>query len=488
MEELEQIMRRIHVLFAKCEPYGNEGEGKIIVPKKELFRLLEKLSYAVIRMMDEYEGTAESRERGMTAYQREGERIKAAAQAGADDVYAASLIYTDNMLEELHDLVADAKEELWEQYARMAGRLDSHARLLSEDQEEIKQLLTAMAQGGKYLKIIEHENKRLQKMEAARARSGEAEYGEEDEPYEEDEPFGEDEVGTGFLPEADAGSIVALEPDAAQEAVDNGVRVEAVREVGGMDADEESQEPGSGKKEAAENQGAEDAAFAANGGNIGGGNASASGVKTGEQGGGNMPASSVKTGEQGGENMSASGVKTGKQGGGNASASGVKTGKQGGGNMLVSGKNPQKTAGKQNSRYAYKHKRPASQHARMVPDLEAEWAKEEQRPVRKIGTAIYEDVGQPYEEPVKRVSYEIKVNQAYFDQLGEGNVDLDAEYYQWKEEQEQAAAALEGGEGTSDEAAVKAAPDADDTKEKAKKAKQNKKEKKKRGLKFGKRT
>ncbi len=469
MEELEQIMRRIHVLFAKCEPYGNEGEGKIIVPKKELFRLLEKLSYAVIRMMDEYEGTAESRERGMTAYQREGERIKAAAQAGADDVYAASLIYTDNMLEELHDLVADAKEELWEQYARMAGRLDSHARLLSEDQEEIKQLLTAMAQGGKYLKIIEHENKRLQKMEAARARSGEAEYGEEadeywdeyeeeDEPYEEDEPFGEDEDGTGFLPEADAGSIVALEPDAAQEAVDNGVRVEAVREVGGMDADEESQEPGSGKKKVAENQDAEDAAFAANGGNIGGGNASASGVKTGKQGGGNMSASSVKTGEQGG------------------------------GNMPVSGKNPQKTAGKQNSRYTYKHKRPASQHARMVPDLEAEWAKEEQRPVRKIGTAIYEDVGQPYEEPVKRVSYEIKVNQAYFDQLGEGNVDLDAEYYQWKEEQEQAAAALEGGEGASDEAAVKAAPDADDTREKAKKAKQNKKEKKKRGLKFGKRT
>ena len=122
----------------------------------------------------------------------------------------------------------------------------------------------------------------------------------------------------------------------------------------------------------------------------------------------------------------------------------------------------------------------------MVPDLEAEWAKEEQRPVRKIGTAIYEDVGQPYEEPVKRVSYEIKVNQAYFDQLGEGNVDLDAEYYQWKEEQEQAAAALEG-EGAADEAAVKAAPDANDTKEKGKKAKQNKKEKKKRGLKFGKR-
>ena len=37
MEDLEQIMRRIHVLFAKCEPYGDEKENTIIVPKKEVF-------------------------------------------------------------------------------------------------------------------------------------------------------------------------------------------------------------------------------------------------------------------------------------------------------------------------------------------------------------------------------------------------------------------------------------------------------------------
>ena len=72
MEDLEQIMRRIHILFSKCEPFGDEGGEKIIVPKKELFRLLEKLNYAVIRVMDEYEATQEARERGINEFHREG--------------------------------------------------------------------------------------------------------------------------------------------------------------------------------------------------------------------------------------------------------------------------------------------------------------------------------------------------------------------------------------------------------------------------------
>lgn len=410
MEELEQIMRRIHVLFAKCEPYGNESDGKIIVPKKELFRLLEKLSYAVIRMMDAYEGTAESRERGLASYQREGEKIKTAAQEGADDVYAASLIYVDNMLEELHDVVADAKEELWEQYARTAGRLDAHARALSEDQEEIKQQLTAMAQGGKYLKIIEHENKRLQKMKEERARTGEDAYGDD---LEDDwDEYGEEEEDEG-------------------------------------DEAEDTQEEGDGDEASADGESGEE-------------NKKAAGGDSGEP--------ETDSGETAAETENTAAD----------AAVPVKTGE--GGDKPASGKKPQKAKGKQGGKYGRKQKRPASRHARMVPDLEEEWAKEEQRPVRKIGTAIYEDVGQPYDEPVKRVSYEVKVNQAYFDQLGEGNVDLDAEYYQWKEEQEQAAAAAEGAEGAD----TAPEPDADSEKEKNKTAKPNKKDKKKRGLKFGK--
>ena len=90
------------------------------------------------------------------------------------------------------------------------------------------------------------------------------------------------------------------------------------------------------------------------------------------------------------------------------------------------------------SRRTSENRKRRKRPARVLPDLETEWEEEtEQKKVRHIGAAVYQDVGQSYEPPVKKVSYEVRVNQAYFDQL-EGAVDLDAEYYQWKEEQEAA--------------------------------------------------
>lgn len=95
--------------------------------------------------------------------------------------------------------------------------------------------------------------------------------------------------------------------------------------------------------------------------------------------------------------------------------------------------------------------------------------------MRKIGTALYEDVGQSYDSPVKKVSYEVRVNQAYFDQLGESAADLDAEYYQWKEEQEKQAG----------EAGAEAAAREEDEGEAGRRPENPKKDKKLRRFGFG---
>ena len=336
MDDLEQIMRRIHVLFAKCEPYGDESENRIIVPKKEVFRLLEQLNYAVVHMMDRYEGTAESRERGLAEYQRKGEKSMEQAQAGADDVYAASLIYTDGMIEELEAVISDAKESLWAEYARMAGRLEEQARILNENQEEIKQQLNSMIQGEKYLRLVERENARLQRLEAAGAEDAGEEYLDEEEVSEDEYDSADEVYYKEDIPSADESNR---------------------KEPGPGDGEDTS-----GRQEKAPSE---------------------------------------------------KGAALEKPKGANKRA---KTGKKA-------------------------KKRPG------VPDLEAEWAAEEQaKPVRKVGTAVYQEVGQAYDTPVKKVSYEVRVNQAYFDQLGEGNVDLDAEYYQWKEEQAKAEAGEQGSE------------------------------------------
>lgn len=61
-EEIEQIMREIHILFAKAEKLP-ENQNKIIVDKQIMFQLLERLSHEVYETMDRFEETKVSRQR-----------------------------------------------------------------------------------------------------------------------------------------------------------------------------------------------------------------------------------------------------------------------------------------------------------------------------------------------------------------------------------------------------------------------------------------
>ena len=415
MEDLEQIMRRIHVLFAKCEPYGDEKENTIIVPKKEVFRLLEQLNYAVIALLDRYEGTEESRERGLSEYRRCGEKMMEQAQAGAEDVYAASLIYTDNMLEELEDVVAEAKESLWGEYARVADWLDGQTRLLTENQEEIKRQLRAMAQGEKYLRLIYRENARLRRLaqeefedESEEDEELEEDYGDESRKEDEPEDSGEEEL------EEDSGAESRKEDEPEDSREDESRAASALQKESGRGRNVREKQGGAPERSAAD--------------------AGGNGKKAKVSGGG--------PGNSGSKSGAGRNAEKKKQPGG------AKSGKK---------------------------RRPAVKHPRMSPDLETEWAEEENRPVRKIGTALYEDVGQSYDSPVKKVSYEVRVNQAYFDQLGESAADLDAEYYQWKEEQEKQAG----------EAGAEAAAREEDEGEAGRRPENQKKDKKLRRFGFG---
>ncbi len=353
MSDLEEIMRKIHVLFAKCEPYGSKEENKIIVPKKEVFRLLEQLNYAIAEIQNAYECTVESRERGIKDYVRRGEDIVKSAKKEADDVYAASMVYMDDMIYELADLMTAMRQRLKDDYSRFEKRMEEQEQLLAENQMEVREQLRAMAEGEKYIRVIRRENARLERAASLRAAlHGGDEYEEDaEEVYDDyddyDEEYDEEEVD----------SAEAEDEEAAGEATNKSY------------GKSNGQKKRDGKVAP---EGTEDNAERAE--------------------------------EDDGD-----------------SAKGAGTGKK------KAGTPPMKRPSPKNR----KKRRPA-------PNLEEEWEEERtEKKVRNIGAAVYQEVGQAYDAPTKKVSYEVRVNQAYFDQL-EASVDLDAEYYQWMEEQEAA--------------------------------------------------
>ena len=62
-DKVERVLREFYVLYSRSEPYDKNVE-QVIVNKKEALALLEQLKSCMNEMMEEYEMTSNSRERG----------------------------------------------------------------------------------------------------------------------------------------------------------------------------------------------------------------------------------------------------------------------------------------------------------------------------------------------------------------------------------------------------------------------------------------
>lgn len=160
-QSIEQVMKEIHLLFAKCKQYQGKDD-MIIVPKQRVFALLEQLNYAVSELMDQHEATQSSREIALKKFQDQKEKIEKEATKVSEDIYAASMLYTDRMLLDLKAIIERAGKDIQKEYEFLASQLESQAALLVENQEEIRSQLAVLEQGQKYKEIIEKYNDRME--------------------------------------------------------------------------------------------------------------------------------------------------------------------------------------------------------------------------------------------------------------------------------------------------------------------------------------
>ncbi|RDU22581.1 hypothetical protein [Anaerosacchariphilus polymeriproducens] len=158
-EKIEQLLKKIHILFAKSDRYMN-SEDEIIVSKKEMFQILEELNYAIYEMMDQYEMTQVSKEKAKAQMEKETENIVANANKSAEDIYAASIMYSDNMLSEVKKVVQGQINRIHEEYHLMEHFLDSKVSAIMRNRDELHEQLQDMADDKLYLNIIEEQRKR----------------------------------------------------------------------------------------------------------------------------------------------------------------------------------------------------------------------------------------------------------------------------------------------------------------------------------------
>ena len=165
--KVEEICKQIHILFAKGEAYQNSPD-LVILSKAEMFSLLEQLNEAMYEVLDQYEASTRAKEKARLETEREASEIIANAKLSAEDVNAASLAYTDTMLDEVKLLIESTKESIRGQYLEFLAAMDEKQEKLAENRSEIKDQLSTLHDNESYLELLnEIRERRAKKNEEA---------------------------------------------------------------------------------------------------------------------------------------------------------------------------------------------------------------------------------------------------------------------------------------------------------------------------------
>ena len=159
-DKLEKVLRDIHVLISHSEAYDDD---RIIVDKQEMFGLIDRLNISIYEIMEDYELTKQSRDKAEREHKKQGEQIIWDASRKAEDIYAASVMYTDEALNHIQAIMDESMEQIREVQDAMIRDMEEKKQIVRDNQLELKSQLQDLADTEKYLLLIEERNKEIER-------------------------------------------------------------------------------------------------------------------------------------------------------------------------------------------------------------------------------------------------------------------------------------------------------------------------------------
>ena len=161
-DHTEKVLRSLHVLLSKSEPYPKEP-SKVIIDKQQVIDLLAELNTCIYQIMDEYELTIRSRDKAERDFHKKGDQIIWDASRKAEDIYAASVMYMDETLNRMQDIMQEADKKVGAIYQEIKEQMEKEEQELRTNKSELKGQLQDLVDTEKYLKIIEERNREIEK-------------------------------------------------------------------------------------------------------------------------------------------------------------------------------------------------------------------------------------------------------------------------------------------------------------------------------------
>ena len=169
-DKLERILRELHIMVSRA-PASDINEDYVLVPKKEMQKELGNLSQTVREMMDVYEVTEQGRNRGELEAEKLRMEIIRDANQQAEDIYAASVIYSEDALGRIQFIMEQAEMTASEVLKRMNREMEEERRIVRSNQLELITQLQDMKDTAKYMKIIDERNREQAKAKAQKKES-----------------------------------------------------------------------------------------------------------------------------------------------------------------------------------------------------------------------------------------------------------------------------------------------------------------------------
>ena len=161
-DKTEQVLRDIYILLSKSEIYNGDA-NRLIVDKEQIVALLNGLSVCVSGLMDEYGISQSGRDRLERETKKAKDDIVRSANRQVEDIYAAAFLYTDEALRRVLEVMQETQQSVRALCKKVELDFQKEQESVKNNKMELRGQLRVFRDTDKYLKLIEEQNKALER-------------------------------------------------------------------------------------------------------------------------------------------------------------------------------------------------------------------------------------------------------------------------------------------------------------------------------------
>lgn len=159
---LEQVLKQIHIMISES-PRIKGDMDKVVIDKNVLFAQLDELSKSFYDMLDEFELSKQKKKEAEYQMKKKYETTVENAYDKAEDVYSASMMYTDEAITRLVRLIEKSEQSVELLYSDLEKKLQREKEQIRANQKEIQNQLFEMKDSNLYMNLINQRHREIEK-------------------------------------------------------------------------------------------------------------------------------------------------------------------------------------------------------------------------------------------------------------------------------------------------------------------------------------